>query len=286
MLSALTFLLACGGNGVSVGSSGSVSVSASPSNAVVVSGRTKQFTAVVSNTRNKKVTWSATQGYINSSGLFTAPTSFSTIRVKVTATSQADSTKSATVSLIIDPPSTDSVLTISPATVNFSQQVGNSDEKSAGISVTNGGSGHLAFTGASDQAWLFLPRSSGITPVTLQINASIRGLTAGTYTGHVALTGGGLTKVVTVILTISRAPVQHSVALTWKDTLASDVMSYSLYRSTTSGGSYGLVASAILGVSYIDQSVEPGTIYYYVVNAVDNQGQESSPSNESRVDIP
>ena len=50
-----------------------VSVSISPSNATVVSSATQQLMALVSNTANVAVTWSATAGTVNSSGLFTAP---------------------------------------------------------------------------------------------------------------------------------------------------------------------------------------------------------------------
>ena len=59
-----------------------------------------------------------------------------------------------------------------------------------------------------------------------------------------------------------------------------------MYRSTLAGTSYGLTASAIEGLAYSDQSVQPGTTYYYVVTAVDSQGRESSYSNEISVVVP
>ena len=107
------FMAACGG-GLSVGgtgsksgnggsSDGSISVSALPSNATLVSGETQQFTAVVSNTANPAVTWSATAGTVDSAGLFSAPSVSSTRQINVKATSQADATKSATVSLTVNP---------------------------------------------------------------------------------------------------------------------------------------------------------------------------------------
>jgi hypothetical protein len=47
--------------------------------------------------------------------------------------------------------------------------------------------------------------------------SSSTGLTAETYTGHVTLTGGGTTKTVTVVLSMtSPTPVQHKVSLSWK----------------------------------------------------------------------
>jgi fibronectin type 3 domain-containing protein len=52
------------------------------------------------------------------------------------------------------------------------------------------------------------------------------------------------------------------------------------------GGSYGLLASAIGAATHNDQGVQSGTIYYYVVTAVDDAGHESAYSNETRVTIP
>jgi fibronectin type 3 domain-containing protein len=59
-----------------------------------------------------------------------------------------------------------------------------------------------------------------------------------------------------------------------------------MYRSSNPGGSYALVASALGTASYSDQSVQSGTVYYYVVTAVDDQGHESAYSNESRATVP
>ena len=82
------------------------------------------------------------------------------------------------------------------------------------------------------------------------------------------------------------APLPHSVSLAWRGTGTANVVSYSLYRSTIPGGSYGLLASALGTASYDDQSVQSATIYYYVVTAVDDQGRESVFSNETRASVP
>jgi fibronectin type 3 domain-containing protein len=59
-----------------------------------------------------------------------------------------------------------------------------------------------------------------------------------------------------------------------------------MYRSTITGASYGLLASALGTAVYSDKGVQSGTTYYYVVTAVDNAGKESSYSNQIRVAIP
>jgi len=82
------------------------------------------------------------------------------------------------------------------------------------------------------------------------------------------------------------APVQHRVNLSWSPSTNSTVASYRIYRSTLSGGSYGLEASAITGQTYTDSAVQSGATYYYVATDVDQQGQESPYSAEVRAVIP
>ena len=98
-----------------------VAVSISPATAQVVRGNSRQFSATVTGASNTGVAWSVTGsgcsgsacGTISSSGLYTAPSTIpSPAQVSVTATSNADSTKSATAAVTIILPV---VITISPA---------------------------------------------------------------------------------------------------------------------------------------------------------------------------
>jgi hypothetical protein len=194
-------LAACGGGSLSP-SAKAVNISASPSTATIVSGKTQQFTATVSNSTNTGVTWAASSGTVSASGLFTAPTVASSIQISVTATSQADSSQKATVTLTVNP-----------------------------VAVVT---------------------SSPVPPAPVP----------------------------------PAAPIQHAVSPAWQGTTSAKVISFSLYRSTISGSSYGLLASALGTAAYNDQSVQSGTIYYYVVTAVDDQGRESAFSNETRATVP
>ncbi len=111
-------LLACGGGGGG-GSSPppppppSVSVSVSPGSASVAVGTTQQFTATVTGSTNTTVSWSvggvsggnSTVGTITAAGLYTAPSAIPVANpVTVSATSQADTTKSATATVTITVP--------------------------------------------------------------------------------------------------------------------------------------------------------------------------------------
>ena len=65
------------------------------------------------------------------------------------------------------------------------------------------------------------------------------------------------------------------------------VVGYFVYRATQSGGPYTrLNAIPISGVSYEDTAVEGGNTYFYVVTAVDADGNESVFSNEAMAMIP
>lgn len=71
-------------------------------------GQTQQFMASVANASDTSVTWTISPsgvGSIDSSGVYTAPASIATLQsVSVTATSQADSTKSASATITLVPP--------------------------------------------------------------------------------------------------------------------------------------------------------------------------------------
>ena len=97
---------------ITVSSSGGVVVTVSPATATVVSGGTKQFSALVSNTSNTAVTWSASPGTISTSGLYQAPTVSMNTSATVTATSQADPTKSGKASVSVTAPGALSISTL------------------------------------------------------------------------------------------------------------------------------------------------------------------------------
>jgi hypothetical protein len=86
---------------LTIANKANVTISVTPTTASVNSGATAQFEAAVANTTNTAVTWTASQGSISSSGVFTAPTVTANTSVIVTATSEADSTKSATAAVSV-----------------------------------------------------------------------------------------------------------------------------------------------------------------------------------------
>ncbi len=77
------------------------------------------------------------------------------------------------------------------------------------------------------------------------------------------------------ITTVSYAQLD----LTWDANTEEDLDNYNVYRSTTSGGPYDLVASPTTNL-HSDVGLTASTTYYYVVTAVDNSGNEGEASDE------
>ncbi|HXI72845.1 MAG TPA: hypothetical protein VNN22_21110 [Verrucomicrobiae bacterium] len=73
------------------------------------------------------------------------------------------------------------------------------------------------------------------------------------------------------------------VTLSWNASFGAT--SYNLKRATTSGGPYATVASPA-GTSYSDLTVTGGTTYYYVVSAVNPNGESTNTSQVSVTPLP
>jgi GH35 family endo-1,4-beta-xylanase len=72
------------------------------------------------------------------------------------------------------------------------------------------------------------------------------------------------------------------VELDWNDNNEVDLGGYNVYRSTTQGSGYAKINGTLVADSnYVDNDVNNGTPYYYVVTAVDANANESPYSNEA-----
>ena len=119
---------------------------------------------------------------------------------------------------------------------------------------------------------------SGTSTMTVTVGTTPEG----TYPITVTATGGGLHQTATVSLT-----VQAQVILTWQASQSPGVAGYNVYRSTTSGGPYSQINSSLdTTTTYNDLAVQDGVTYYYVTTAVNDEGQQSSYSNQSSATVP
>jgi hypothetical protein len=128
---------------IATSTTSTVAVSVSPASSAINTGVSEQFTASVSNTTNTAVTWSvngtqggnSTVGTISTAGLYKAPASGpSGGSVTVKATSVADTTKSASGTVVIS--AAQAPVTVSITPTSSSLTTGKSQQFSASVSGT------------------------------------------------------------------------------------------------------------------------------------------------------
>jgi fibronectin type III domain protein len=79
---------------------------------------------------------------------------------------------------------------------------------------------------------------------------------------------------------LAASAARRKVNLKWTQSTSSGVTQNKVYRSTTSGGPYTLLATISATTAFSDTSVSSGRTYYYVVTAVTSAGQ-SGFSNQA-----
>ena len=132
---------------VTVSQPAQVAISLSPATASLQTGTQQQFIASVSGTTNTGVTWTASGGTVSAGGLYVAPSVAGTFTV--TATSAADSSKSASAIITVSQPA-QVAISVSPSTVSLQsgaqQQFGASVSGTSNTAVTWSASGGTVST--------------------------------------------------------------------------------------------------------------------------------------------
>lgn len=199
-ISPFFMLVGCGGNSQSQ----PITVSVSPQAVSVPASQSQPFTATVTGTTNTAVTWSVIGGgTITSTGMYTAPSTVpNPPQVTVTATSQADRTKSGSATVTVTSGST-GLVAVSPPAVSVevftTQQFSATINGQASTAVTwqvNGVTGGNTITGAISSSGLYsAPHSvsnsiipANGAPVTVQIDAVSTANTSNVGTATVTLT--------------------------------------------------------------------------------------------------
>ena len=97
----LAIMLGCGGSGSSSSQQQSVAVHIASAPQTIGAGANWQYSASVNGTTNQNVTWTATAGTIDSTGLYIAPTTVPGSPVTITATSAANSSATDSTSITV-----------------------------------------------------------------------------------------------------------------------------------------------------------------------------------------
>ena len=79
-------------------------------------------------------------------------------------------------------------------------------------------------------------------------------------------------------LVAAPAPAGRAILLAWQPPDTQGITAYRLYRATAAGGTYARLTETT-DTGYLDPDCTPGTVFYYVVTAVDSHGVESVRSN-------
>ena len=145
--------------------------------------------------------------------------------------------------------------------------------------------GHVKYGTAAGS---YTNATANTTAYSTSNSALLSGLTAGT-TYHFRMMSADNSKdwLTSLDFTCTTATTtsQHSVKLNWQASTSTGVTGYDVYRSTTSGGYYGLLGNSS-SLAYTDTSVQSGATYYYVVTAVNSAGLQSGYSNQVKTIIP
>jgi hypothetical protein len=74
---------------------------------------------------------------------------------------------------------------------------------------------------------------------------------------------------------------KKKVTLSWTQSTSPNIVQNKIYRSNVSGGPYNLIATVATTSAFNNTGLTSGTTYFYRVTAVNSDGLESPPSNES-----
>ena len=114
--------------------------------------------------------------------------------------------------------------------------------------------------------------------------------TSGSATGQLIIASNSSTSgTVLIALSGTGQTSLHSITLTWNPPSSTPVpiVGYSVYRAGAGSTSYQLLnSSSDTQTTYVDNVVQSGQTYDYVVKSVDSSGVESSPSNMSSATVP
>jgi len=177
-------------------------------------------------------------------------------------------------------------ISLSPTSLTYTATQGGSNPANQTVTLTNTG-GIANWTVSDNASWLSVSPTSGSSSSTLTAAVNTSGLTAGNYSGTITVSATGATsRTVGVTLSVN-APTTSSATLTWDPSIDSDLAGYKIYRRTASSTYGAAIATVPAGtLSYLATGLSGHTTYFFAVTAYDSAGNESTHSNEARLDIP
>jgi uncharacterized protein (TIGR03437 family) len=188
--------------------------------------------------------------------------------------------------LTVKPPAP-AQLSAAPAAFVVNAMAPSSTPVARTIAVTNVGSGALAWTAATNAAWLTVSSASGPAPSTPTVQLNPAGLSAGQYLGTVTFSSPGVPDSnVAVVFNLSALPDLISTVplLEFRGTVGSLLEPQALPLTTTTGAEVQFSANAVLaaGQSWLGLSGTSGL----VVSTVNGVTPSSITAGESTSGLP
>jgi len=183
-------------------------------------------------------------------------------------------TRTVAVALSLSAPT--ATLTVSPSSLTFTATQGAANPANQSLTVTS----NTSWTASTIGSWLTVSPTSGSNNGTITVSVNTASATVGTNNGSITITGGGISRTITVTLTLNTSG-SSSAILVWNASTGPNIASYRIYQSTTSGV-YGAPIATVpaSALSYTGTGLQVGNTYYFRVTAVDTSNNESLPSNE------
>ncbi len=131
-------------------------------------------------------------------------------------------------------------------------------------------------------------------PITLNpgqgaaLNVQFNPRALGSASGSLSITSSALTST-TATIALTGTGVAYEVHLTWNAPAGSSspISGYKIFRAAGGSSTYQLLNSAAqVATNYVDNTVQPGMVYDYMVETVAAGGAVSGPSNTTTVTIP
>ena len=239
-----------------------------PTTANLTISQTQQFTPTVSNTTNTAVTWNVTPnlGTISSSGLYTAPGSIASQQpVTVTATSAADTTKSASATVTLNPPGPPVITSLSTTTVAPGGSLtiyGTGFGQSQGTGTVFLGSNYATVT-----SWSSTQISATVAASSVSGTAQVQQYGTWSNAINLTVTGPNITSVsptsaapLGVTVTISGSGFTGTQGQVWLGTAAAVVTSWSDTQIQAQVGAGSLTGNAMVLVAGVMCNGGPFTV--------------------------
>jgi hypothetical protein len=136
----------------------------------------------------------------------------------------------------------------------------------------------------SNEAWPVTLNPGGELTLNVQFEPTVAGAAIGQLTINSNSSAGS-----SVVIGLNGTGEAHTVELSWDAPGSSSdpIVGYNVYRAPGGSATFQLLNSVGAGETIVlDNSVQSGQVYEYIVESVDSSGNQSAPSNLISVTVP